>query len=387
MPRLKNRRGATAVVVIILLIPLLGFAALVLDAGRWQVGATELQTAADAAALAAARTLQVRPSTAGADAPPMANTVASQNRAFGADATVLPADVRPKYWDPATKTAVDRGWAATKPAPNAVEVRTRRNGGFIFGGVFGGTPPTVERRATAWIANINGGQCVVPMALDYAALHRVAHGALDPTLPDLTQIDLERLNGLPESARRVAIAAAKNNLAPTLTDNYQWTAYNFTGNAGKPGYIAAINSCAAFQVVVGEAGVQQNSVQVHNWTSEEMGPICNFKSATDARCYASAAATVPGVEKKVSWIVPANGQQSLFRVVGKFVITCYYRGAAGPGSGPAATCPVAPTGKPTSGYPEGTIIGVVQGITPGVIGPNDVLGNVVGDVQRLILVQ
>jgi hypothetical protein len=94
-------------------------------------------------------------------------------------------------------------------------------------------------------------------------------------------------------------------------------------------------------VVVGEAGVQQNSVQVHNWTSEEMGPICNFKSATDARCYASAAATVPGVEKKVSWIVPANGQQSLFRVVGKFVITCYYRGAAGPGSGPAATCPVA----------------------------------------------
>jgi hypothetical protein len=30
---------------------------------------------------------------------------------------------------------------------------------------------------------------------------------------------------------------------------------------------------------------------------------------------------------------------------------------------------------------------VVQGITPGVIGPNDVLGNVVGDVQRLILVQ
>src|SRR5687768_11098375 len=53
--RLRGERGATAVIVALLLVPLLGFAAIAVDVGALYAERARLQTAADAAALAVAR--------------------------------------------------------------------------------------------------------------------------------------------------------------------------------------------------------------------------------------------------------------------------------------------------------------------------------------------
>ncbi len=52
--RLSGERGATAVIVTLLLVPLLGFAAIAVDVGALYAERARLQTAADAAALAGA---------------------------------------------------------------------------------------------------------------------------------------------------------------------------------------------------------------------------------------------------------------------------------------------------------------------------------------------
>ena len=53
--RLSGERGATAIIVALLLVPLLGFAAIAVDVGALYAERARLQTAADAAALAVAR--------------------------------------------------------------------------------------------------------------------------------------------------------------------------------------------------------------------------------------------------------------------------------------------------------------------------------------------
>jgi Flp pilus assembly protein TadG len=58
--RLSGERGATAVVVALLLVPLLGFAAIAVDIGAVYAERARLQTAADAAALAVARPRHLR---------------------------------------------------------------------------------------------------------------------------------------------------------------------------------------------------------------------------------------------------------------------------------------------------------------------------------------
>ncbi len=59
----KDERGAVAVLVVAALVALLGFAALAIDVGFLVMKKTELQTAADAGALAGASALLSTPAT------------------------------------------------------------------------------------------------------------------------------------------------------------------------------------------------------------------------------------------------------------------------------------------------------------------------------------
>ena len=91
-----------------------------------------------------------------------------------------------------------------------------------------------------------------------------------------------------------------------------------------------------------------------------------------------------GVELPVSWgdFVGEGSNRVQFRVVGKFRLLCYYRGVAG------ETCPTPDAATPDYGsYPEGTIIGVAPGITTSEIDDDTVLGSIISDVQRLLLVR
>jgi len=129
----RDERGAVAVVVAVIIVMLLGFAALVIDLGYFFVTGNELQNIADASALAATRqlgaTYQSLPGAAQAtyvcdDPTPIkaaAQDVASKNHAGGKDNIIVnDADIIIGQWDGSSFTP-------TLNQPDAVRVIARRD--------------------------------------------------------------------------------------------------------------------------------------------------------------------------------------------------------------------------------------------------------------------
>ncbi len=167
--RPTNRRGATVILVALLTVPIITLAALAIDAGWWQVGANQLQTTADASALAAARALMLYRGQAGVQttAENYATTTAAANRAFAQAVSVTGADVEPVWWNPTARTVTASNWTDA----NAVRVTARATPGLVMAGVNRPLAPTIARQGTAWIANINNGTCIKPWALPFSVLY------------------------------------------------------------------------------------------------------------------------------------------------------------------------------------------------------------------------
>jgi hypothetical protein len=142
----REERGGIAVLAALGAPVLAGFAALAVDAGHAYMVRTELQSAADAAALAASMRL---PDAAAALAE--ARTIAAENLPPGKHGEVLKdADFLVGTWDSATRT-----FQAGGPSPNAVRVTLRRaaaNGNPLptfLGSVLGVDFFDLEAKATA----------------------------------------------------------------------------------------------------------------------------------------------------------------------------------------------------------------------------------------------
>ncbi len=163
---LKGDEGVTAVLVAIMMVMLLSFAALAIDIGYGRVTKNELQNTADAAALAGARQLGLiykgmsyedqknyaLTATDEALIKGSAINVASKNRAGGVDITVNSEDIVIGNWEPSSSPPVNP--AASVP-PHAVRVTARRdslaNGPIstFFAKVFGISTMDVSAVATA----------------------------------------------------------------------------------------------------------------------------------------------------------------------------------------------------------------------------------------------
>lgn len=194
-PRSCRQGGAVAVLVIVAMLPLLGFAALAVDVSNIMVARNELQNAADAGALAGARCLynQTDPLTGPPPQPPAfcqqieganlghvntnANTVARQaamandSRKTAVEVYLTDAngpDVERGHWNPTTRTFTPND--STDPADlanrttaelnadvdfiNAVRVTARRQATPVeafFSRVFGFTGFDLAADAIAWI--------------------------------------------------------------------------------------------------------------------------------------------------------------------------------------------------------------------------------------------
>ncbi len=129
----QQQRGATIVVVALLMTVFIGFAALGVDIGYLKVAENELQNVADAAALAAARQLgheyellsyqeQTGYVCNSATITGVADAVARQNKAAGVNIGINEADVSIGQWHADTKTLIP-----TLDHPDAVRVIARRD--------------------------------------------------------------------------------------------------------------------------------------------------------------------------------------------------------------------------------------------------------------------
>ena len=185
---LRNQRGVSAVIIALLLVVLLGMAALAVDLGYLYVTRNELQNVSDAAALAATRRLgeiyQAMPgnlhasydlSSYPADRTDMENIaieVAGMNKAAAAGITILNADIEFGQWD-----FVNRSLTVTDDQPDAVRVKARKDETAnnpvttFFAKVFNVNTMAVTATATAALSGqgeTEEGELILPIGISYA---------------------------------------------------------------------------------------------------------------------------------------------------------------------------------------------------------------------------
>ena len=464
--RPTNRRGATVILVALLIVPLVALAAMAVDVGWWQVGANQLQTSADAAALAGARALQLYRAQGGVQTTveTYATNTANSNKAFAQTVTIPTGGIEPVWWNPTARTVTASNWTDA----NAVRVTTSATPGLVFGGVARSVAPTVTRQGVAWIANVNNGSCIKPWALPYKVLYDrmqsitgypTTASTTDPR-PDLdarafpaltagidagTITESQRLvifrpptydglGGNPDSTAALGnlgynhgMFSGYNFLSPSGNNNASTTTFQ-ANTFGCTSQLVSVNTtngatlpgsndipCAAVNALMGSNENQCQPANLSNWTNPEStdwpsgtnrpritDPVtCYYKASVldattlirtwDAGCYASATTLTAGTMQTVAWGDNVyNGSNATdFREIGKLKVLCVFRGISTAVGAPAnhiEQC-VAPGGTVLSSYPQGTIVGVLQGLSTPVLGPNTELGTVVSDQQRLILVK
>jgi Flp pilus assembly protein TadG len=386
----RRRRGATIVMVSILLVAFLGVGAIAADIGRFYTVSTELQTAADAGALAGA--LRLQRTTDNPEEPDVdtvvVNFVQSTNLADGAALAITTNDVRTAiYTPPHIPSSKPLDFDVVARRANAVQVTVRAAPRGVFSQLIGrATNLQLSRTSIAWIGNL-GGKCVLPWAFPYSKLYEAVSqttGAPDPA-PDLEPRDLVRFLQKDSTQRRFVVLGPL--VPPTPPFDGNWTGFNLFGIAGQGAFVNAMVGCAApvldVTSTIGNALPGQAGSYV-TWTSNDIiapGLGFCFRQPGDAGCYPSQGAPATGVVESIAWSDNPTGSAVRFRYVGDFIINCYF-------TSPTEVCG-AGARKPgyAASYPAGTIIGTMAGIKSRNLRSIDLLGITPSNMQRVILVR
>lgn len=173
MRRLKNRRGATMILVGVSLLALVGFMTLALEMGRMYLFRAQVHVSSDAAALAGAERL-LREQYVGA-----ADTAVAYGRLNLVERVVpsiTTADIEPGVWNFTTNTFTPAagGWAAS--TNNAVRATSRYTATYRFGRLFGLTTRLRTATSVAAVGSVSGTSCVRPIAVPYQRLLDARYG-------------------------------------------------------------------------------------------------------------------------------------------------------------------------------------------------------------------
>ena len=184
---LKNERGATIVLVTLMLAAVLGIAALAIDVGMLYNARAEAQRAADAAALAGAGSLLVAPDEFRARS--IAVDFGNQNRVQGVPVELLDEDVEVDV------NAMTVRVTARRAASRGNAMAT------WFARIFGVDAVDVAALATAAVGNTNTATClkpwVVPDAWDDIDLDNEFDPAVDLYVPGVTSYGSDYRDGVP----------------------------------------------------------------------------------------------------------------------------------------------------------------------------------------------
>lgn len=410
MPAKKNRRGSTLVMVALMLVAIAGVGAIAADIGRFYVVTGELQTSADAVALAGAKALQFSSAT---------DPTSDVTTATGAFVLLNHADVAA----PATLDSTNLGWwepglngaagVFTTPAPvgkrpNAVYVAVSAAPKGVFSQIIGQTAGlALRRRAIAWVGNVSLN-CVRPFAFPYGPFYkRVNNLSSIPAspIPDLNPGAFAAFQQTSVANRTMIVLGQGEASQPGLPDDGFWMGYNLPNN-GSGGSNASQNTFEAQVEACGDIALNSDAANGKTVPTQGNGAKCKAVNkvtcgllaaiipqsngivwncaafrAGDAGCYASSTAQTPGVIIDMSWgDFNGNGSGTVdFRYVAEFQMMCVF-------SDPTQTCG-ALTAPKNTGYPPGTVVGVALGLKSRLLNPTDIINNDPSNVQRLFLVK
>jgi Flp pilus assembly protein TadG len=282
MRRLKNRKGIFIVLFGLLFMVLMAVSAMAVDMSRIWTMRNELQTAADAAALAGA--VQLTPphvrGGGGGNITDTATWAAKANTALYD--TVSVESVHWGIWDDDAATFT----ASSFTNATAVEVVVKHGTNKLIMGALGIAAPTIKARAVAWAnAPVDNSNCMRPWSMPYTVLmdlvnrRRVADGTLtgdpdsfDNLTREFTDYDRQLLAEMSDAERTFTLKMASgqsfNEGIPgsTMPGNFQavqlprhysadgteWPDGNPRGTGGADSYRDAIEGIECYPLGVGD---------------------------------------------------------------------------------------------------------------------------------------
>lgn len=234
-----SRRGATIVLVAILMTVIIGFAGISIDMSRLYVMRAQLQSTADATAIAGIVEVKDKRPT---NAPTAALVYAPLNQVERQTPTMNSGNVEGGSWDFTTNTFTPlASW--TDPALNAVRTTASYQASYTLARVFGVTTKTVQARAVAALGFVANTSCLRPWAVSYQTLLDLLYppaGSKDPSY-DLTAQDIQTLTSMSYPSDSITMLQGNQN---TLTNgNIAQVQVNNPWN-GNNAYTNAITGCS-----------------------------------------------------------------------------------------------------------------------------------------------
>jgi Flp pilus assembly protein TadG len=187
-----NRRGATIVLVAMVIVVLVGILGLVIDFSRFYAYRTQMQTTADAASLAGA--LEVARSSP-ATAPDTALHYVALDSVDGGAPTVPRDSIQPVIWDFSNGShTIAAGWTAA--GVNAVRVSVTHAAPYTFGAVWQTGSATLHTTAIAAVGFVGATNCLKPWAVSYQTLLNALYppAGSKPVSYNLTAADIQTLS-------------------------------------------------------------------------------------------------------------------------------------------------------------------------------------------------
>ncbi|MDQ3243690.1 MAG: pilus assembly protein TadG-related protein, partial [Gemmatimonadota bacterium] len=192
---MKRRRGAMLALVGIVMVAMLSLLAVVVDMSRMYTQKNELQTVADAAALAGL--LQLYKDVYYVDDSVIAH--GARNEVQKQTITIAGSDVICGVWvddtDPQTFTPNPNGNCAI--TDNAVSVTAKAAALSAMPGILDVGNKQLVVNAIAWGAFVDASDCVKPFGMQHQILTKLLQPGNPDTFRTLTALDLEKLRTLP----------------------------------------------------------------------------------------------------------------------------------------------------------------------------------------------
>lgn len=205
--RLKKRNGAILVLTAAIMVLVLSVLAVVADVSRMYVQKSDLQTAADAAALAGVVEIIDGSPTTVKDS---AAYVGQLNRVVGRDATIAAGDIHCAEWNDIARTSSDESSTCTA-SHNSVSVTTRATSTNSIAGFLSGVFQ-LKATARAWAAYVGESDCIKPWAIPYTILTKTLQPLNMDTLRNLDATDAAKLRSMSREERtfKVKIGSPPN---------------------------------------------------------------------------------------------------------------------------------------------------------------------------------
>lgn len=405
MVRLQSRRGATAVLVAVMIFLIGGMAAFAIDLARVYSGVNELQTGADATALAGALSLQRNPSSPGGT-PAAASTWSANNKAFGTPLAIPAQSVVGGVWDPNARSFTPSAWAVA----NAVQVTAQRTTSLAFSALLGRVSPlSPQRQGTAWIANQQSLDCLKPFGMPLAYMNTLlgqplttAAGverlrSLTSTLAGQQQMtvvagpDISNPRGTPLPNTPPTTFAALTGSSSSRKD-YQDAIINLQCDGSADYSVGNAESTIGQQPGNGEGDIPRTTVDAAQLTlngNQGAGgaQTCAVQVGNDATCY-DPVTNQAGVTVTIAAVTVTGSNSAALSMLLEFRLMCLFRGGNQNGSGSSTEfCPwLQSYTSPYTNYVQGTLVGYPQASTAK-LGPGNTLGNTVSAAQKLVLVR